>query len=997
MLRSPETGETQDEALKSEIKSIMDGVLDKYSQIKKALEPSTEYKPHRIKKEFTQRIQDAFYHASMGPKEEYGERDLVRFYKDEISRINDRVGKAEKGRDDWTEILKNAKRLDDELLKILYELEDHYIEVGTEIKQATTPSPAEIALGEELERRRAEAESEPEPAPDNQQPGIQPTPPGPQPPTPAAAGGPTTPPTGPTPPSPPTPPSAPIGPTPPQPPAPGVPIPPTGPTPPAPAIPPAGEPTLPTPPTEPTLQTPPPERITIEQRREAGKLSEAIIRAMRQEEKDRIVRNAFERASIFKVIFGGRALRREAETQAESRITTEIRQAVEEYALQKVTGQAANASSKEIFRLMQEYKFDLDDKGRFVPPHDQKQSGLSKFLSRAISPTATTFVGGMVLGKLTRAALVPLIGGLGGAIGGGAFIGGISGWLRGRREARESLFSGDAWEADIDRALNSGNESQIELACHKVERLLTDEKTKNEFFSNRTRLEATMLLNKYREGIRRLALKRMAEDVASRENFEGSMTDYNNFIAEKYTAFNKEFTTQGEERFMGDYQQAYSGALGREVGIVAVGSRAGTQEAGARKAIEQQFNQEAEEKRKERRRIVNNAILKGVLIGGVAGGVGWLIGDLLSGGGGHGGAAVGEVNKPEVIGPPLHESGGQHWGYFTNENTMPEQGNTLAYAQSRGFDELLQNPNMPTTHIDGVLYAGTDQGAAIREAVRTFDTRGVIDWSQVDAKGIDHTHIINLMNFAGSHDAAVSVDTGAGYHLSAEQIQAVVNNVAEKGDAGVLDANAILAGTGMEATRNAVAEGAAEGSKGLWPGWLLIAGGAGVIGSYGTDEARRVRAGKNIEDELNYQRGRTPDDQGPFGANGDDGRTENPNQTPNTEQNTQEREQTGRIGWQEIDTNNAEAIKDALQRLKDQIEREGGRWKVIAKKDTSGRNIDLSQQSARGISEAEVKEIIPQEARILLTVPSANGGTREAGIWIGKDFKNIDHFEKINT
>lgn len=621
--------------------------------------------------------------------------------------------------------------------------------------------------------------------------------------------------------------------------------------------------------------------ISDAQRREALKLSDNILQAMRDEERNRLIQRGLDRGGFFRSLFFPGKIVREVDAAGAYNVTPEIRAMVQEYAVQRVTGQNVTESSDQVFRLMQSYGFEINPQnGTFVPQHAD-----SNWLSRMVhfdrsKTTGLTFVGGMALGHATRLGLATMLDGAARAVGAGALVGGMMGWLRGRREGAEATTSGDSWTTELDAALATGQEAQIELACHKVERIFNDENARREFFRGRTRMEASRVLQRYQEGVRRLSLIEMSRSAARRNEQQfASEQERNEYIAEQYANFCRQMS-QGEGRFMAAYGGEYSQALLREVGIVAVdaGGRpvAGAADGatvpgapgidaadlGARQQVETGFARDTARRRRERRRIVVSNAIRGAVVGAVAGGVGWYVGQWLSGligGGEHAGAATGgtghEGGAAGGIAPggenaaPGTTGGETHWGYFTNENTMPEQAFSPDRVHQLGMDSLLNDPRCPTTFIDGHPFVGTDQGAALREAV--------IHWqNNLNFHGMNQEHVTNLMNFAGSHDSALPVDVGAGYHLSQEQAQAVIDHVWNGGspvDANIFDANQIMADTALgQAAETAGAAGAAvpglagaaattaeEAGRGIWPGWMLVAGAAGLGAGYGIDSIRR--------------------------------------------------------------------------------------------------------------------------------------------------------------
>jgi len=483
---------------------------------------------------------------------------------------------------------------------------------------------------------------------------------------------------------------------------------------------------------------------------------------------------------------------------------------------------------------MDRFGYELDEMGEFRPPHPDSNTG---WLGRLLRPnraktTGATFLGGMALGHIARNAIAGVLG----AVGGGALAGGLFGFLRGKREAAEATTSGESWTRELDAALASQDDLAIEVACHKVERIFADENARNEFFRDRTRMEASKILERYREGIRRLSLNRMANELAESYDTE---QERDNAVAERYTTFCHEMA-EGEEQFMRAHGEAYRSALEQELRIIRVPAPGdlSEDEQRIRRQVEIGYNRDTNERRRIRRGIVARSAIRGALVGGIAGGIGWYVGNLLSnlsGGGGEVAAVgTGEEAGGSAVGTGTSETP-QHWGLFSNENYMREQGFTVAAAKQQGFENILNHPDCPTQVFDGVAYAGTDQGAALREAVLT--------WKDLDLRGMDQVRLANLMNFAGDPSVAPGVDAGS-YRISLEQVQAVIDHIRDNGEIGILNANEVMANVGMREVATAIAtspvgEAGQEAAKTMWPGWPLIAGAAGYAGGYGVDNARR--------------------------------------------------------------------------------------------------------------------------------------------------------------
>ena len=594
-----------------------------------------------------------------------------------------------------------------------------------------------------------------------------------------------------------------------------------------PPSPPRPQPTPPVPPV-------PPPPTDNNRRILARKEAENIIKAMEEEEKNRLIERALDRAGFFGSLLFRKRITKEVVDSGEYRVPDNVRATIREYTLSRALDRNITASGGEVRRLMDHFGYELDEMGEFRPPHPDSNTG---WLGRLLRPnraktTGATFLGGMALGHIARNAIAGVLG----AVGGGALAGGLFGFLRGKREAAEATTSGESWTRELDAALASQEEAAIELACHKVERIFADENARNEFFRDRTRMEASKILERYREGIRRLSLNRMANELARSYDTE---QERDNAVAERYTAFCHEMA-EGEEQFMRTHGGAYQSALEQELRIIRVPAPGdlSEDEQRIRRQVEIGYNRDTNERRRIRRGIVARSAIRGALVGGIAGGIGWYVGNLLSNLSGGGGEAAAVGTSEEVggsaVGTGTSETP-QHWGLFSNENYMREQGFTVAAAKQQGFENILNHPDCPTQVFDGVAYAGTDQGAALREAVLT--------WKDLDLRGMDQVRLANLMNFAGDPSVAPGVDAGS-YRISLEQVQAVIDHIRDNGEIGILDANKVMANVGMREvataiTTSPVGEAGQEAAKTMWPGWPLIAGAAGYAGGYGVDNARR--------------------------------------------------------------------------------------------------------------------------------------------------------------
>lgn len=595
--------------------------------------------------------------------------------------------------------------------------------------------------------------------------------------------------------------------------------------------------------------------ISSAQRREATKMAENMIREMEREERERLIQRSLDGAGFLGALFfRGRHVDKVTK-EGNFLITPEIRQLIEEYCLREVTGQMITRSGDEVRRLMHQFGFEMNAQGEFDPPHQQggfdarhPGDSAARILNR-IKPTGGNFLFGMGLGYATRAAITGIFGGLGGAVGGGILTGGIFGFLRGRREGTESFYSGDAWLNEVNAGLNSGTEAQIELACHKVEMILGNEEQREQFFRNRTRMEAARLLERYREGIRRLALIRMTNEVADRE-FNGTEEQRQAFLAQRYAQYCGEMASGGEQQLMYHYGNEYCNALAREVGIISSEENhpdLQPDDRPAREQVQLSYQNDLQEKQQRYRTLVIRATVVGALTGGIAGGLGWYVGHLVSG-------AIGVQPGSTGIGPDGH-----HYGTFTNEYSLSHDAFTPESAEAHGLGDLIYDPRCPIRIEDGQLFVGTDQGAALSEATKL--------WSdQLNFHGMDQNHVYDLMHLAGSHINQLPVSPEYGYTTSLEQIQAGIDHIAATGDHGIFDFSEVFTRDGIkEAVTTIAAPDYAYPVPNPWPGWLYVAGGAGFAAGSVYDAMRRsseITATQNRIKGLGAGRGR---EEGPYG------------------------------------------------------------------------------------------------------------------------------------
>ena len=596
--------------------------------------------------------------------------------------------------------------------------------------------------------------------------------------------------------------------------------------------------------------------ITSGQRKEAHKRAELMVTAIEQEERDHLIDRGLDRSGFLgSLLFRGRTIRK-VDQENKFRVTAEMRDIIEEYTLQQVVGHHITASGKELYRLMEAYGFDIDigDVNNIdaAPPVFIPTNADSTWLNRLIhidrtKTTGAVFASGIVLGHTVKTALAGIIGG----VVGGAAVGGFSGWLRGQREAAEAIGSGDAWVADMEKALNSGSDGAIEIACHKAERLMLDRAAQREFFRGRTHHEVVRILEKYQEGMKRLAMSRMATEMAENKKPNTTEKEFKSIVADIYRGFNEQmagveetitFVYEGsrreekptekvdrrriadEEGFERIHGAEYLGAFARELSIIRgeIQMRpANLDDIGAREAVLAGYNLDRNLRRNIRLHIVAGHIVRGALTGGIAGGVGYYFGNLLSGVGGHEGTDVGSITSPDTGQFP--DSGA--WGHFGSENAMSDLALTQDRVHALGLDSLIQDQRCPSSFIEGQLLYGTDQGAALREAALTWK-------DQLNFHGMDQNRIINLMSFGGSRNA---VDLGAEYSFSFGQVQSVIDHINSVGEDGIFDTNSIMAVEGLSQLEGAVGTSVEQGAKGLWPGWLLLAGAVG----YEIDSGRR--------------------------------------------------------------------------------------------------------------------------------------------------------------
>lgn len=373
----------------------------------------------------------------------------------------------------------------------------------------------------------------------------------------------------------------------------------------------------------------------IYQKQAAEQMAANLIKRAQDEKREQLISSGRKSHGL---LFGWlltNRIRQKVDAEKAYMLDESHRQLVNDYCLQLVTGQARTASSDEVFRLMNDLGYERDAQG-FLNPGLQDTTWYGRMLRvDNTKPTALIGGAGVAIGAGASAGLGAAIGSILG-FAGGALGGGIFGWLRGRREGEETTMSGESWIKELDGALSSGNKAEIQAACHKVERIIRDPQARQEFFRDRPRVEGIWLLTRYQEGIRRLAMARMAESVAQEEGAQMTGQERQSVIAERYTDYCRDMA-RGEDRFMRLYGDTYGGALAREVNIISwdqetgATGRAATQDRQTREEVLTSFQRTAQDRRRERRWIVARHVIQGALTGGIFGAGGMALGALYPG------------------------------------------------------------------------------------------------------------------------------------------------------------------------------------------------------------------------------------------------------------------------------------------------------------------------------------------------------------------------------
>lgn len=661
-----------------------------------------------------------------------------------------------------------------------------------------------------------------------------------------------------------------------------------------------------------------------------------------QEERDRIYTQRLDKMGFLGALFRSRAERREANKFSIAEDSPEMRH-IRSYAyeqalrqilerrwtdqarINRLIGQLIPESQRQANRLMEQTTFGSDARGfsremwardrtgALVPtgerdiPFGEGTWWGRLFEPRRVRPTGGIFLGGAGLGFLARQGISRVIGligtGLGWSMVGGGIAGGVMGFLKGRRQATEALYSGEAWSRELDTALASGNEDEIRRACFKVENLLGARQ--NEIFRDRSRVEALGVISRYQEGLRRLALGRISRETAEAAPGLGE-DEKRTLAADKYAELCRAVAAD-ERKLMESpaFYSVYKNAILDELRVIGpeevsapggpsypiasreISGRALTAAEQAKKdALRGDLESQIKEKKGRWWRIAGTAALKGALLGAVAGGVGWWVGHWISGMlSGHGqdaataagGAHHGAVPGPGAPGPEgavpapggvvpgpgglvphgteVAPAGGQHWIQLTNRFTIPQQEFTEAHARAIGFGDVLDKYQYAIdTYADpatGIHYAQYDIGGYIREAARIGGHVGegygnpaesLINWQGANESTVHH--FVNALNLLGRHHLEVPI--GAEYPaVSTEQLQALYDAWRTGGDDIMVNGAGwqIINDHGFMAVGNAIHEAAgAAGAVGSEA--------AGTAGAAGVAEAAAKGGLRSVSERL---------------------------------------------------------------------------------------------------------------------------------------------------
>jgi len=486
------------------------------------------------------------------------------------------------------------------------------------------------------------------------------------------------------------------------------------------------------------------------------------------------------------------------------------------------TAQNANEGSlKEVRELARACGITFDANWQIQKTPD---AAMGKILAKILPKSVTTFLVAGGAGMAVRTTIRGLVGGVLGAAGGGAVVGGLFGYWRGLEMGREAVFGGEAWYNEVTAQMKTGSPKEIRSAVGKIYRLLGNESERSKYFKNRSQLEIIRLLDLQRKGLESLAIYTMAEAFAEGAN-EGEITTEDE-MREKAAA--KYVELCGSSAAADDNMAVeYNAALSRAIGIVKPGLTAeGVLDKQRQGEIEKDYRGRIAAKKKVTGEVAKKAALYGALAGGLAGGAGFLLGHLIADQiSGHAAEHAGQQAASETV---IHNMS------FENINGGPNGGLSLDQMFHPGseYSDILSDPRCPVPIMhDGIAMYGTDQGAALREAFRYAFDHNMIKMPEAyvgDERFMNH--ICNLMYFAG-HDAN---PLPGNYDFTSVQLQKVFDNIILNGNGnmGVFNVGDILA-------KSALDSAAEHGSS--WvselPKWALLAAAGGAM--VGLNEADR--------------------------------------------------------------------------------------------------------------------------------------------------------------
>lgn len=419
-----------------------------------------------------------------------------------------------------------------------------------------------------------------------------------------------------------------------------------------------------------------------------------------------------------------------------------------------VRDQLLTDSGHDAYRMLQQIGLDTDANGNFV--NIRGNGGFELFGRSMFRALARTNRSGGIFGVTSVLSGLMNLGGagVGGVIGGtllGAGIGAGLGFLRGTTEANISVRSTDSWVEEIQSDLNKGSRENIQMAAFKVENLINGAGSM-ELLPWASKFGLLRLVELGQEAKKRLALIDMAErEFDTMQNVFAEQgrrlmddDERQEAISKIYEVFARQ-VGQSEFSMLLDYGEAYSYALDRVIGRVAVGDLLRAAPAGnaaeawqagslarqrfergsiggagnARDNMERAWNRSVDRREELANRVILGATMNGLWQGSLQGLAGGLVGTAVGTGlGAIGRAAWDTAPGWVVLGGILTEGGIVTAGAFGG-NRIDRFIRGLEIEASRRRLEASKTwaPNLGTTK-----YASPDSYGRMAETWKSYDT-----------------------------------------------------------------------------------------------------------------------------------------------------------------------------------------------------------------------------------------------------------------------------------